>query len=84
MSSFTAMLDNDLQLSVIIYVVRRFIPCVYEDLADSEFHDEMIDEQPWCVLIKSWKKIQMVKFVNAISSLQELISFACIQVCIQP
>ena len=27
-------------------VVRRFIPCVHEDLVDSEFHDEMIDEQP--------------------------------------
>ena len=28
-------------------VVRRFIPCVHEDLVDSEFHDEMIDEQPF-------------------------------------
>ena len=26
-------------------VVRRSIPCVHEDLVDSEFHDEMIDKQ---------------------------------------
>ena len=28
-------------------VVRIFIPSVHEDLVDSEFHDEMIDEQPF-------------------------------------